>query len=167
MKHLQIWCLPKNYLSNMRIFYLMRHIDGLELSPKKSEYLKYILEKGGIVHTTDISQHFNLDPSTITKTIQEMSPTNLIEHIPYRGVQLTPKGREFAEFLVRRHRIIELMLSHYGLTAREACEEAGKFEGHMSKDIVDKICNSLGHPKVGICGRIKHDTCCCCPPDNQ
>lgn len=159
--------MPKNYLSHISIFYHMRDIDGFELSPKKSEYLKYILQKGGIVHTTDISQHFNLDPSTITKTIQEMSPTDLIEHIPYRGVRLTQRGREFAEFLVRRHRIIELMLSHYGLTAQEACEEALKFEGLMSKDIVNKICNSLGHPNMGICGRIKHDTCCCCPEENQ
>ncbi len=162
---IQVWGIPKNYLSYMSIFHPMRGIDGFELSPKKSEYLKYMLEKGDIVHTTDISQHFNLDPSTITKTIQEMSSTDLIEHIPYRGVRLTPRGREFAEFLVRRHRIIELMLSHYGLTAQEACGEALKFEGLVSKDVVDKICNSLGHPNMGICGRIKHDTCCCCPED--
>jgi len=95
-----------------------------------------------------------------------MSSTDLIEHIPYRGVRLTLRGKEFAEFLVRRHRIIELMLSHYGLTAQEACEEALKVEGLISKDVVDKICNSLGHPNMGICGRIKHDTCCCCPKDN-
>jgi DtxR family Mn-dependent transcriptional regulator len=141
----------------------MRNIDGLELSPKKSEYLKYILEMDGTVHTTDISEHFGLDPSTITKTIGEMSSTGLIEHVPYRGVRLTRKGKEYAEFLVRRHRIIELMLSHYGLTAEEACSEAIKLEGYVSKDVVDKICTSLGHPNVGICGRIKHDTCCCCP----
>jgi len=141
----------------------MKDIDGLELSPKKSEYLKYILERGGTAHTTDISEHFRLDPSTITKTIGEMSSTGLIEHVPYRGVRLSRKGEEYAEFLVRRHRIIELMLSHYGLTAQEACSEALKLEGHVSKDVVDKICTSLGHPSVGICGRIKHDTCCCCP----
>jgi Mn-dependent DtxR family transcriptional regulator len=141
----------------------MRDIDGLELSPKKSEYVKYILEKGGTVHTTGISEHFGLDPSTITKTIGEMSSTGLIEHVPYRGVRLTRKGREYAEFLVRRHRILELMLSHYGLSAEEACSEALKFEGYVSKDVVDKICASLGHPSTGICGRITHDTCCCCP----
>ncbi len=159
--------MPKTYLFYINVFYHMKDIDGFELSPKKGEYLKFILEKDSIVHTTDISEHFKLDPSTITKTIQEMSSTDLIEHIPYRGVKLTPKGREFAEFLVRRHRIIELMLSHYGLTAQEACGEALKFEGLVSKDVVDKICNSLGHPNVGICGRIKHDTCCCCPDDNH
>jgi DtxR family transcriptional regulator, Mn-dependent transcriptional regulator len=141
----------------------MKDIDGLELSPKKCEYLKYILEHGGTVHTMDLSGHFSLDPSTITKTIGEMASTGLIEHEPYRGVRLTVRGKEFAEFLVRRHRLIELMLSHYGLTAGEACAEASKFEGYVSKEVVDKICTSLGHPNVGICGRIKHDTCCCCP----
>jgi Mn-dependent DtxR family transcriptional regulator len=84
---------PKNYLSYKSIFYPVKDIDGFELSPKKSEYLKYLLEKGDIVHTMDISQHFNLDPSTITKTIQEMSLTDFIEHIPVQGSKIDPKGQ--------------------------------------------------------------------------
>ena len=144
----------------------MKDIDGLELSPKKCKYLKFILEEGGIVNTTDISKYFHLDPSTITKTIVEMSSTGLIEHVPYRGITLTARGHEYAEFLVRRHRLLELMFSHYGLTEEEACCEASKLEGLVSKDVVDKICHSLGHPSAGICGRIKHDTCCCCPEDH-
>ena len=62
----------------------MKRNDGLELSPKKCEYLKYILEKRGIVRTTDISDNFHLDPSTITKTIREMSSTGLIDYGPYK-----------------------------------------------------------------------------------
>ena len=139
----------------------MTRNDGLELSPKKSEYLKYIFEKGGIVRTMDISDHFHLDPSTITKAIQEMSSTGLIDYVPYRGISLTSKGTEHAEFLVRRHRVIELMLSHYGLSGHEACDEALKFEGYVSRDVVNKICRSLGHPRVGICGKITHNKSCC------
>jgi DtxR family transcriptional regulator, Mn-dependent transcriptional regulator len=147
------------------ILEFMENINGLELSPKKSEYLKYIYERGCVVRTTDISEHFKLDPSTITKTIQDMS-TELVEYTPYRGISLTPRGTEYAEFLIRRHRVIELMLSHYGLTGQEACDEALKFEGYISKDVVDKICHSLGHPSMGICGKIKHDNCCCCTEVN-
>jgi len=143
----------------------MKGIDGLELSPRKNEYLKYLLENGGMAHTTDISEHFNVDPSTVTKAISEMSSTGLIEHTPYKGVRLTPRGREYATFLVRRHRVLGLMLSHYGLTPSEACIEASKLESYVSKEVVDKICKSLGHPSMGICGRITHDTCCCCPDD--
>jgi DtxR family Mn-dependent transcriptional regulator len=139
----------------------MKRNDGLELSPKKSEYLKYIFEKGGTIRTMDISDHFHLDPSTITKAIQEMSSTGLIDYVPYRGISLTSKGTEHAEFLVRRHRVIELMLSHYGLSGHEACDEALKFEGYVSRDVVNKICSSLGHPRAGICGKIMHNKSCC------
>ena len=144
----------------------MKDIDGLELSPKKGEYLKFILEHGGTVHTTDMAERFGLDPSTVTKSVAEMSSTGLIEYVPYRGVRLTKKGVEYAEFLQRRHRILELMLSHYGLTGEEACAEASKLEAYVSKGVVDKICASLGHPSTGVCGRIKHDTCCCCPGED-
>jgi Mn-dependent DtxR family transcriptional regulator len=144
----------------------MESISGLELSPKKCEYLKYVFERGGVVRTTDISEHFKHDPSTITKAIQEMSLTDLIEYTPYRGISLTPRGTEYAEFLVRRHRVIELMLSHYGLSRQEACDEALNFEGYVSKDVVDKICQSLGHPTMGICGKIKHDKSCNCPEES-
>ena len=76
----------------------MKRNDGLELSPKKSEYLKYIFEKGGTVRTMDISDHFHLDPSTITKAIQEMSSTGLIDYVPYRGISLTPRAQSMLSF---------------------------------------------------------------------
>ncbi|HTY89768.1 MAG TPA: metal-dependent transcriptional regulator [Methanocella sp.] len=144
----------------------MKDIDGFELSPKKSQYLMFILEHNGKAFTTNLAEHFRLDPSTVTKTVTEMSSTGLIEHERYGSICLTDRGREYAEFLIRRHRIVELMLSHYGLTAEEACVEATRLEGHISKDLVDKICTSLGHPTMGICGPIKHDTCCCCPGED-
>jgi Mn-dependent DtxR family transcriptional regulator len=58
------------------------------------------------------------------------------------------------------------MLSHYGLSRQEACDEALNFEGYVSKDVVDKICQSLGHPTMGICGKIKHDKSCNCPEES-
>jgi Mn-dependent DtxR family transcriptional regulator len=145
----------------------MKDIDGLELSPKKSEYLKYLLDCDGFAKTTDISGDFKVDPSTTTKMVNELTETGLVEHIPYRGVRLTPVGREYAAFLVRRHRLLSLMLTHYGLTSEEACSEVSKFEGYVSKETIDKICASLGHPTMSACGRITHDTCCCCPADDD
>ena len=143
----------------------MKDIDGLELSPKKGEYLKFLLERDGFAKTTDLAGRFGVDPSTITKVIGELAATGLVEHVPYHGARLTETGREYATFLVRRHRLLGLVLSHYGLTPEEACSEASKLEGYVSKETVDKICSSLGHPTMSICGRITHDTCCCCPGD--
>jgi len=141
----------------------MKDTDGLELSPKKNKYLMFIFSRGGTVKTTDLSSEFRVDPSTITKTINELASTDLIQHTPYRGIALTERGKDYAEFLVRRHRILGLVLSHYGLSRDEACKTASRFEGYVPKDVIDKMCAALGHPTMGICGKIHHDTCCCCP----
>ncbi|WP_094226838.1 metal-dependent transcriptional regulator [Methanolobus psychrotolerans] len=137
----------------------MQEITGLELSPKKVEYLKFLLKKGDLVKTTDISSELKVDPSTSTKTINDLSDSGYVNHVPYRGVRLTEKGRAFAEFFVNRHNILSLMLSHYGLSSEEACAEVSRFESFVSKSAIDKVCGAMGHPTVSVCGRIKHGSC--------
>ncbi|KXS43351.1 MAG: iron dependent repressor [Methanolobus sp. T82-4] len=139
--------------------YPMQEITGLELSPKKVEYLKFLFKKGDLVRTTDISSQLGVDPSTSTKTIGDLAESGYVEHIPYRGVRLTEIGQQYAEFMVNRHNILSLMLSHYGLSSEEACEEASRFEAFVSKSAVDSICKSMGHPTMSVCGKIKHVSC--------
>jgi len=137
----------------------MKEITGLELSPKKVEYLKLLFRKGGVVRTTDISSSLKVDPSTTTKTISDLASIGLVDYTPYRGAELTEAGRKYAEFLVNRHNILTLMLSHYGLSSEETCEEVSRFESFVSRSAIDKICCSMGHPSVGGCGRIDHAFC--------
>lgn len=132
---------------------------GLELSPRKVDYLKFILEKGGTVKTTEISSALQVDPSTTSKTLNELAAAGYLNHVPYRGVHLTEVGKAYAEFLVRRHRIMSLLLTHYGLSSEEACDEVSRLESFVSRDAVDKICKSMGHPMFGVCGVISHEKC--------
>ena len=132
---------------------------GLELSPRKVDYLKFILERGGTVKTTEISSVLQVDPSTTSKTLNELAAAGYLNHVPYRGVNLTEMGEAYAEFLVRRHRIMSLLLTHYGLSSEEACEEVSRFEAFISRDAINKICKSMGHPMFGVCGEISHEKC--------
>jgi Mn-dependent DtxR family transcriptional regulator len=132
---------------------------GLELSPRKVDYLKFILEQGETVKTTEISSNFQVDPSTTTKTLNELALAGYLNHIPYRGVDLTELGKAYTEFLIRRHRILSLLLAHYGLSSEEACNEVSRFEAFVSKDTIDKICSSMGHPMFSVCGEISHTKC--------
>ncbi|MDD1663960.1 MAG: metal-dependent transcriptional regulator [Methanomicrobiales archaeon] len=133
--------------------------DGLELSPRKVEYLKYIFETGGRVKTNRIATRFGVDPSTVTKTIDELARCGLLVHEPYHGVTFSEKGRRYAEFLVKRHRILSLVLTRFGLPDDEACSEVSRFESLVSRRAVDRICQAMGHPSQGICGEITHGTC--------
>ena len=145
----------------------MQGIAGDELTPRKAEYLKYIYMQGDIVKTTDVAAHFSVAPSTVTKALAEIAEAGYLEHSPYRGVRLTTLGTDYARFLFRRHRIVALALSRYGLEPGEACREAKKIEAHISKDLVNRICTSLGHPMMSVCGEIEHDHSCCCPQNNR
>ncbi len=132
---------------------------GLELSPRKVDYLKFILGKGETVKTTEISSNLQVDPSTTSKTLNELAVAGYLNHIPYRGVDLTELGKAYTEFLIRRHRILSLLLTHYGLSSEEACNEVSRFEAFVSKDTIDKICSSMGHPMFSVCGEISHTKC--------
>ncbi len=133
---------------------------GLALSARKVDYLKFIFETGGTIRTSNIASAFSVDPSTITKTITELSAAGYILHIPYHGVTLTDTGKQYAEFLIKRHRILSLMLFRNGLPPKEACREASRFESQVSKDAIDRICHFMGHPRQGVCGEITHDEDC-------
>src|SRR5437879_12750967 len=50
-------------------------------------------------------------PPSVSGMMKRLSETGLIEHVPYRGVQLTPQGRRAALQMIRRHRILESYLT--------------------------------------------------------
>jgi DtxR family Mn-dependent transcriptional regulator len=137
----------------------MQREEGLGLSPKKVEYLKYIHEEGGRAKTNRIAARFEVDPSTVTKTIDELARDGLLVHEPYRGVTFSEEGKRYADFLVKRHRILALVLTRFGLSGEEACSEVSRFESLVSRRAVDRICRAMGHPSQGICGEITHGTC--------
>jgi DtxR family Mn-dependent transcriptional regulator len=134
--------------------------EGLELSPRKVTYLKYIFLHGGTVRTSDIATEFGVDPSTITKTLAELTGGGFLVHEPYHGVSLSSKGRQYAGFLVKRHRILVLALTHHGLSDKQACMEVSRFESLVSKGAIDRMCHAMGHPHRSACGEITHDSGC-------
>ncbi len=109
----------------------------------------------------DLADRFQVDPSTVTKAVRELVSAGLVHHAPYRPISLTPQGRIYAEFLLRRHRILGLVLCSHGLSEEEACRQADQMEGSLPRVFVDRMCASLGHPREGICGGIPPGESCC------
>jgi DtxR family transcriptional regulator, Mn-dependent transcriptional regulator len=138
----------------------MEDPDGLELPSRKVAYLKYIFLHSSPVRTNDIATEFGVDPSTVTKTLAELTEGGFLVYEPYHGVSLSPEGRKYAEFLVKRHRILVLALTHHGLSDEQACREVSRFESLVSKGAVDRMCHAMGHPKRSGCGEITHDSGC-------
>src|SRR5204862_117264 len=81
------------------------------LTPSVEDYLKVIYHlsnQGGFAATSDIAAMLEVAPPSVSGMVKRLSETGLIEHVPYRGVQLTAQGRRAALRMIRRHRLLEL-----------------------------------------------------------
>ena len=77
-------------------------------------------------------------------------------------VRLTPSGMEQARGVLRRHRLAERLLMDVLDVRGELMDEtACQFEHLLHRDVAEKICGLLGHPKVCPHGRpIPPGRCC-------
>ena len=81
--------------------------------------------------------------------VKRLSEQGLLEHVPYKGVQLTPEGRRAALRMLRRHRMIEAYLVAFlGYTWDTVHDEAERLEHAVSDTLVDRMAAVLGHPAV-------------------
>jgi putative ABC transport system ATP-binding protein len=80
-------------------------------------------------------------------------------------VQLTPRGRERAGSIIRRHRLAErLFTDSLAMDSESEIEQqACKFEHILSPEATDKICAFLGHPRTCPHGAPIPPGVCCGP----
>jgi DtxR family Mn-dependent transcriptional regulator len=81
--------------------------------------------------------------------VKRLSEHGLLEHVPYRGVQLTDEGRRAALRMVRRHRLIEAYLVEFlGYSWDTVHEEAERLEHAVSDTMIERMATALGNPDV-------------------
>jgi DtxR family transcriptional regulator, Mn-dependent transcriptional regulator len=79
--------------------------------------------------------------------LKRLESEGLVERGEHKEAILTAKGRARAEHVVRRHRIIERLLTDFmGYTAAEAHEQADLLGDTFSDDMVERVAERLGNP---------------------
>ena len=120
------------------------------LSKSEREALKamYRLTKDGRdAHTGDLAESLTVSPGTATATVKRLADRGLVDHRPYKGVELTPAGRQAAVSAIRRHRIVERFLSDMlGYAWNEADRLAGSFEHDLPQEVEDRLFVALDRP---------------------
>jgi DtxR family Mn-dependent transcriptional regulator len=99
------------------------------------------------VTTSSIAVHLQIAPASVTDMVKKLSEQGFLQHAPYRGVELTEKGRVSALRVLRKHRLWEMFLFqvlHFSWD--EIHEEAEEYEHIMSDRMEDNIDTVLGHP---------------------
>ena len=100
------------------------------ISPAMEDYLKAIHQiaedtGGGPVQTQALSDRLQVSTASVTGMMKKLDQYNLVEHEPYRGVVLTPRGEQVALEVLRHHRLLELYLvEQLGMSWEEVHAEA-------------------------------------------
>jgi DtxR family transcriptional regulator, Mn-dependent transcriptional regulator len=120
------------------------------LTRSVEDYLKAIYRlspSGRPASTSEIAHLLDLSAPSVSGMVKRLSEQGLLEHVPYKGVQLTAEGRRAALRMVRRHRLIESYLVDFlGYSWDTVHAEAERLEHAVSDTLVERMAAALGHP---------------------
>ncbi|OLT39968.1 transcriptional regulator [Saccharomonospora sp. CUA-673] len=121
-----------------------RHSSSIE------DYMRAIyglVERGESVTNASLAGRLEVSPSSASGMVTKLAQQGLVEHVPYRGIDLTSDGMQLARSVLRRHRLIETYLvSELGYTWDEVHVEADRLEHVLSDRLVERIAAKLGNP---------------------
>jgi DtxR family Mn-dependent transcriptional regulator len=117
------------------------------------DYVKaiYSLQHGGeeAVTTSALAERLGVTPGSASGMVKKLAGIGLVDHVPYRGVALTPVGRRLALEVLRHHRLLELYLSEaFGMPWDQVHAEAEVLEHVLSEELEELIAAKLGDPTV-------------------
>ena len=103
--------------------------------------------EGEPVGTNDLAERVGVTPASVSAMLKKLAERDLVEHVPYKGVVLTPAGERVALEVLRHHRLLELYLTvHLGVPWDRVHEEAEALEHVISEDLEARIAAKLGEP---------------------
>lgn len=122
-------------------------LDALSKSDREALKAIYRLSRDGDAHTGDLAERLGLAPGTVTATVKRLADRSLVDHKPYKGVELTTEGRQAAIAAIRRHRIVERFLADLlGYAWNEADRLATSFEHELPQEVEDRLYVALHRP---------------------
>ena len=95
-----------------------------------------------------VAEMLGVSRASAGEMLKRLERDGLIERGRHKEALLTPAGRERAERMVRRHRIVERLLTDFmGYTAAEAHEHADVLGDTFSDEMIARIEDRLGKPE--------------------
>jgi DtxR family Mn-dependent transcriptional regulator len=122
-------------------------------SPAVEDYCKAIFtlqsRTRAPVSTNALAERLSLTPGSVSAMVRRLGELGLTEHVPYKGVELTPRGRQVALEVIRHHRLLELFLARtLDMPWDRVHDEAEVLEHVLSEELEQLIAAKLGEPTL-------------------
>ena len=95
-----------------------------------------------------VAEMLGVSRASAGEMLKRLEAEGLVERGEHKEAILTPAGAARARRVVRKHRIIERLLTDFmGYTGAEAHVHADELGGTFTDDMIDRIEVKLGHPE--------------------
>ena len=105
-------------------------------------YLETILvlsRQKGHVRSIDVCEHLGYSKPSVSRAVGILRRGGYLEMDAHGILTLTDSGREIAEKILERHRILTRALILLGVSEQIATEDACRIEHHISDETVEMI----------------------------
>lgn len=120
------------------------------LTPRAEEYLEAILNmriEGKTVVAARLAERLSVSPPTVAGALRRLKRDGLISTNRRKAIELTKQGEQEALTIVRRHRLVERLLTDILEVEWSEChEEACLIEHSISPLVERKLYQRLGQP---------------------
>ena len=120
------------------------------LTPRAEEYLEAILNmriEGKTVVAARLAERLSVSPPTVAGALRRLKRDGLISTNRRKAIELTKQGEQEALTIVRRHRLVECLLTDILEVEWSEChEEACLIEHSISPLVEHKLYQRLGQP---------------------
>jgi Mn-dependent DtxR family transcriptional regulator len=107
----------------------------LRNSAAVEDYLERILElinSKGYARVVDIAAALKISQASVTNMVQRLDAEGLLKYEKYRGLILTPAGKNVARKIAHRHKLLTDFLKLLGLDDRVIYHDVEGMEHHIS-----------------------------------
>jgi DtxR family transcriptional regulator, Mn-dependent transcriptional regulator len=129
-----------------------RAAPSTETTTSVQDYLAAIYDLGSTgkpVIGARLAKHMAISAPAVTEAVQRLGRGGYVKVGRGKELGLTTKGREIAEVMARRHRLLERWLTDtLGLDWTDAHEEAHRLEHAISPRVEDRLAELLGMPST-------------------
>jgi DtxR family transcriptional regulator, Mn-dependent transcriptional regulator len=121
-----------------------------EVTSNSGEYLEWIYRlsrEKEEVSASDLARALKVSPASVTGMLRRLAEHDLIVYQPYHGIELTESGRQHAARVIRRHGLLERLLTDVlGLPWHKVDEEACRLEHALTGEVEERLARFLGYP---------------------
>lgn len=116
------------------------------------EYLQAIwtiADEGGPVIGARLAEFLRISPASVSEMVHRLERDGLVGLTDRKEIRLTERGDALARRVVRRHRLIERMLTDLlGYEWWKTHDEAERLEHAISPEMEEKLAERLGDPET-------------------